>query len=451
MVRPYADGVNRRTWLTGLVAVALVAATTYAYARTHREGCGAAVTSLPASRSSSPFLDADQRAQQPDHDRDTLVRTLAADPAPIGAVVGAVGYHYEQWAQVSSYARGIGVRTRDNPDFTMLDDRTLRPRWSVQVATKRSAYDASDRRYLVATMPAGATPDLVALDADNGRRVWCVPWGGGTIRDSDPFATQMLDDGGVAVLGPGGGHRERIVRLSGRDGATRWERSIDADSGDFLGDMGHGTLLAGGREQFRLFDPQSVAHRPAGTALALLDARDGSTIWTRKEPAGSDVHVLGTDAASGTAVVQQWDTRSRTARLRAIDRKGDEHWSVVPAPGALFDAALRGGRVLVRAGNRWSAYDLQDGHRLWRRTVPARPQFLPYGFELDTIPMLDADHALIGGTTALHTLDLRTGEMTSAALPTDGINTTYWPYQVAVSDGLIAVATNTAAVVVRRQ
>ena len=35
--------------------------------------------------------------------------------------------------------------------------------------------------------------------------------------------------------------------------------------------------------------------------------------------------------------------------------------------------------------------------------------------------------------------------MTSAPLPTDGINTTYWPYQVAVTDRLIAVATNTGA------
>jgi hypothetical protein len=83
--------------------------------------------------------------------------------------------------------------------------------------------------------------------------------------------------------------------------------------------------------------------------------------------------------------------------------------------------------------------------------MPEKPQFLPYGFELADVPLLDPDHVLVGGTTALHTLDLRTGAMTSAALPTDGINTTYWPYQLAVSDRLIAVATNTAAVVVRRE
>ena len=83
--------------------------------------------------------------------------------------------------------------------------------------------------------------------------------------------------------------------------------------------------------------------------------------------------------------------------------------------------------------------------------MPTSPQFLPYGYELASLPMLDEDHALVGGTTAMHTLDLRTGAMTRAALPTDGINTTYWPYQTAVSPGLIAIATNTGAAVVRRE
>ena len=150
-------------------------------------------------------------------------------------------------------------------------------------------------------------------------------------------------------------------------------------------------------------------------------------------------------------MLQVWEARAPHGQLTAIDRDGKEVWSLVPSPGMAFDAALRTGRVLVRAG------DAVVGVRPHRRPsavaahVPAEPQFLPYGFELDSVPLLDADHVLIGGTTALHTLDLRTGSMTSAALPTDGINTTYWPYQLAVSDRLIAVATNTGAVVVRRE
>jgi outer membrane protein assembly factor BamB len=215
--------------------------------------------------------------------------------------------------------------------------------------------------------------------------------------------------------------------------------------------MGGQTLLVGGRPQFELFDAQAMSRRRAGPALVLVRAGDGSTVWTRQAPAGVDVHVLGTDPDSRTAFVQEWNSTTKSTRLLALDEQGNQLWYAVPARGGYFDAALRSGRILVRAGNRWSAYDITNGDLLWQRTMPNRPQFLPYGFELDSVPLLDDDHVLLGTTTALRTLDLSTGAMTSAALPTDGINTTYWPYQVAVSPGLIAVATNTGAAVVRRE
>ena len=210
--------MSRRAWAVGVLAVVLVASGSAVAVDRLRPSCGDAVTSLTASQSSSPFLGAADQARQPDHDRDTLVRTLAADPAPVGEVVGAVGYHYEQWAQLSAYAQGLGVRTRDNPDFTMLDDRTLRPLWSVQVDSKQSTYDASERRYLVATLPATAPPDLVALDAGSGERRWCVTLGDDPVTGSDAFATQILDDGSVVALRPGPGDRERVTRLDGRTG-----------------------------------------------------------------------------------------------------------------------------------------------------------------------------------------------------------------------------------------
>ena len=221
--------------------VLLVAAGAVAYART-RDSCGDAVTSLPASKSSSPFLDAEQRAAQPDHDRDVLVSTLAGDPAPIGEVLGAVGYHYEQWAQVSAYAQGIGVRTRDNPDFTMLDDETLRP-----AVERRGGHEAVDvrrqRRSATWSRPCPPTPrptscrSMRTPDGGSGARRSRAP----RCAASDPFATQLLDDEDTAVLTPGSGSKERIVRLSARDGGLVWERELDADSGDFLGDMGDET------------------------------------------------------------------------------------------------------------------------------------------------------------------------------------------------------------------
>ena len=135
----------------------------------------------------------------------------------------------------------------------------------------------------------------------------------------------------------------------------------------------------------------------------------------------------------------------------AYDEQGAVSWSVLPELPAPLDVALLGGRILVRQGTRFMAYS-ETGQVLWRRTLPATPQLLPYGFQLDDVPLLDADHAVVGTTTGLRVLDLSTGAFTATApLPTDGINTTYWPYQVAVSDHLIAVATNTSAVVMSRR
>jgi len=84
--------------------------------------CAAEVTHRSGTRSTSPFLDAEERREQSDRHRDTVAAALEAAPPPYGEVLGAVGYHYEQWAQVGAFAQGIGVRTRNNPDFTLLDE-----------------------------------------------------------------------------------------------------------------------------------------------------------------------------------------------------------------------------------------------------------------------------------------------------------------------------------------
>ena len=433
-----------------MVALVVVAGGSAVAVDRLRPSCGDDVTSLPGSQSSSPFLGAADRAEQPDRDRDALVRTLAADPAPVGEVVGAVGYHYEQWAQLSAYAQGLGVRTRDNPDFTMLDDRTLKPRWSVQVDSKQSTYDASERRYLVATLPTGAPPDLVALDAGSGERRWCATLGDDPVTGSDAFATQILDDGSVVALTPGRDGAERITRLDGRTGTVVWSRSLDADAGDHLGAVGSHGLLVGGRAADELLDDASLRERPDGNALVMLDDRDGSTRWTRPFPGREDVHVVGV-GADGSTYVQARKAGELSGRLVALDPDGTPVWSVVPARGTAYDVTLRGDRLLVRVQAGFAAYAARDGRRLWTRTIPQRGQYFPYGFQLDAVPSLDADHLLLGTTDALRTLDLRTGDLTSAALPTDGISTTFWPYAVVVTDRLIGVATNTGAVVVRRE
>ena len=174
------------------MSLALVAAAGFAYARS-RQPCGAEVTSLSASRSSSPFLDAEQQAEQPDQNRDELVRTLGGDPAPIGR--GA----RRGRLPLRAVGPGLGVRPGDrgaHPRQPRLHDARRRDACdrggASRSTTKQSTYDASDRRYLVATMLSDTAPDLVSLDADTGRRVWCVPLGGEhgpaqrPVRDPDP-------------------------------------------------------------------------------------------------------------------------------------------------------------------------------------------------------------------------------------------------------------------------
>ena len=415
------------------------------------DSCGSSVTSLSAAESRSPFLDAEGRRQQPDANRDALVAAFEADSSPYGEVMGAVGYHYEQWARLSSFTQGLGIRTRDNPDFTMLDNATLRPRWSAKVGTDASTWDASETRYLITTRPKSTAPEMVALDTRDGQRVWCADLGGPALSKTDALATQILDDDSVLVLRQGPGTDEHVTLLDAQDGHQRWTRSYAADEGDFLGGIGSGLVLAGGSAQFQLFDPELLAARPAGTSLVALATESGRRQWSYQTPAGSGVHVVGTDPSTGTAVLVQWTAGSSRGRLVALDRDGKEVWTATPPGTTYFDTALRAGRVLVRAGNEFSAYAMDTGKLLWKRTVPAQPQFLPYGFELSSVPLLDDDHVLMGTTSALRSLDLGDGKITALRLPTDGIATTYWPYQVALTPGLLAVATNTGTVVVRRR
>ena len=366
-------------------------------------------------------------------------KTLERGDGPVGEVLGAVGYDYEQWAQVGGYAQGIGVRTRDDPAFTMLDDGTLAPRWSVSVGTQRSTYDADDTRYVVLTLPTDRSPDVVVLDADTGRRQWCVRLGSEPLSRESEVATALLDDGLVVLAD------DRLTRL-GADGPT-WEREVRLTGTDHLGPFADG-LLVGGTALPDLLDPAALERREAGPALALVDPSEGRIRWTTRTPAGTGVSVVGT--SEDRAVLTRWRSGDTEGTLVALDPQGREAWSVVPARGTAYDATVLAGRVLVRAGERWSAYDVQDGRRLWTFTVPTSPQFLPYGAALAAVPLLDQDHALVAGTDALHVLDLRTGRRASTPLPTDGVSTTFWPYAVALSPSLVAVATNTATVVARR-
>lgn len=433
---------GRRRLVGGVAALLLLGSSGLAVARHVRAtACGAHVDTVAAS---SPFLDARGRAAQPDARRDRLVRSAGA--WPFGPVLGAAGYDYDQYLHVAGLPGGLAVWTRDNPTMAFLSAGSLRPRWGLRTDTARSAWDVGAGRFLDIALPHGHVPELSAVTLARGDRLWCAPLGDRPVRPDDPLATLVLARGDVAALTPGPPGQVVLSRLAGADGSLRWHRSVRISGGDFLGDLGGGVLVAGGVRAWRLADAGWLARQAEGPSLAGLSAGSGALRWTWQSPAGTAVHVLGTDVSSGLVVLMSWGPAG--GRVFALDRSGDQVWSAEPFPGYHLDATLRSGQVLVRADGRLAGYDARSGSREW--SVPTPGQFFPYGFEIDAGPSLDARHVLLGGTTALLRLDLETGEMSSYPLPRDGINTTYWPYQVAVTDRLVAVVTNTGAVVLRR-
>lgn len=452
---------SARRWLVvAVAAVLLLGSAGFGIGRHYWTGrCGARVQ--PLASTTSPLLGARQRATRPDAHRDRLVRVLGRWGPPFGRVLGAAGYDYGQYLHVAALPGGLGVWTRDDPAMAFLPDGSLRPRWGVRTDTRSSAWDASPERFLDIALPRHRAPSMSALSLADGHSLWCARLGTSPVGPGAPLATQVLGDspagsrdrGGVVALTPGPPGEVVLSRLAAADGAVRWHRAVMAGGGDFLGDLGGGTLVAGGVPAWRLADPSWLARQPDRTSLAGVSARTGALRWTWQSSAGSAVHVLGADPATGRVVVMSWG--SGGAQVFALDRTGDLVWSVEPFAGFHLDATLRSaagaGWVLVRGHDRLAAYDEATGRRLWQRRTPVQPQFFPYGFELDSVPFLDGSHVLLPTTTAVRSLDLDTGAMSSYPLPTDGVSTTYWPYQLAVTAREVAVVTNTGAVVLGLQ
>jgi outer membrane protein assembly factor BamB len=136
-------------------------------------------------------------------------------------------------------------------------------------------------------------------------------------------------------------------------------------------------------------------------------------------------------------------------RMFALSDEGIERWSTKPVDAA-YEATLRGGTVVMKSAGALYGYDAVSGRLLWTKAVPTDRTFFPYGFTLSQMPSLDEEHVLMPTTSALVVLDVRDGSQVSYPLPTDGISTTYWPYQLAVTQDAIGVITNTGGVVVRR-
>jgi outer membrane protein assembly factor BamB len=236
-----------------------------------------------------------------------------------------------------------------------------------------------------------------------------------------------------------------LTRLAAGTGEETWSRShAGVGRADYLGPLTDELVLVGGSEEFRLAEQAPDAK--GGPVISAIDAGDGSPEWTWSADKGSVAHVVGIDAEQAVVV----ERGPGGVRMFALSAAGEEGWSIEPEDAA-YEATLRDGVVVMKSASALYGYDAESGDQLWRKPVPTDRTYFPYGFTLGQMPSLDADRVLVPTTTDLVALDVHDGDEVRYALPVDGINTTYWPYQLVATDDLLGVVTNTGAVVARRE
>jgi hypothetical protein len=428
-----------RWWASVLVAVlVVVVAAVVVVVRSTSARCTDEVVQSPRS----PLLSPAGMVEQPDERLDRLAAAVQAMGGPVGEVLAGVGYDYGQWLHLYGVDDGLLAFTKNNRGLTVLDPATLRARFAVRPATSRIAWDASGDDLLLLDLARDHDTWGSAYSLADGHRRWCAQLGQSQ-RAGQPVATAFLDDGDVVTALPGDRGRIALTRLSGTDGDERWTRSYSGmDRADYLGPLSADLLVVGGSAEYRLADqPQTKG----GPVISAVHAATGRRAWSWDAEPGSTAHVVG--VAGGLVVVVERGPGG--VRMFALDDGGTERWSVSPSDAA-YETALRGGVVLTKSAAALHGYDASTGNLLWTTRVPTDRTYFPYGFTLSQMPSLDEDHVLVPTTSALVVLDVHDGSQVSYPLPTDGISTTYWPYQLLVTADLLGVVTNTGAVVARR-
>jgi outer membrane protein assembly factor BamB len=429
-----------RWWVAAVAAfVLVVVVVVVVVVRTQVAPCRDEVdSSLPRN----PLLTPEKMAEQPDDRLDQLAAAVEAMPSPFGRVTAGVGYDYDQWLHLYGIENGLVAFTKGNAPVTVIDPGSRYARWSVRPTSKRIAWDAAGQDFLLLDLSADDDTRVSAYSVADGRRLWCAQVDQ-THRSGQPVATSFLDDGSVLTALPDGG-KVALTRLSGT-GATAWSRSYaSVGRADFLGPLTSNLVLAGGTEEYRL--AEQAPDSDGGPVITAIDTTDGGPAWTWRADPDSLVHVVGVDGGRAIAV----ERSPQGLRLFALSDTGAELWSRTPEDAA-YEATLRNGVVVMKSAAALYGYDAFSGELRWKEEVPTDRTYFPYGFTLGQMPSLDEDHVLMPTTTQLVVLDVQDGSRESYPLPVDGINTTYWPYQLAVTGDAIGVVTNTGAVVAARE
>lgn len=432
-----------RRWLAALLAAVVVAVGGVVVLQVVRDGDRTATCADTRLEASSPLLDVDGMREQPDERLDVLAAAVGEMGPPFGEVVAGVGYDYDQWLHAYGVEGGVLTWTKNNAPVTLLDSGTLEPRWSLRPGSNRTAWDASADRFLLLDLEAEQPTAVSSYALDDGRRQWCSELAT-SHAEGDPVSTTFVDGGDVlAALATDGGMT--LTRLSGEDGNQVWERRMTGvGRADFLGALSAEVAIAGGVEEYRLAEPADPG--TSGDAVTAFAVEDGEPVWSWDPGPGSAAHVVGVADGRVVAVVR---SAAGVDLVALDDEDGTVLWQV-RSRGRAFEATLRGPVVVTKSPAGLVAYDARSGAERWRFATPTDRTYFPYGFTLGQMPSLDATHVLLPTTTSLQVLDLTTGEAVEHPLPTDGVSTTYWPYQLLVTDDLIGVVTNTGGVLARR-
>lgn len=402
--------------------------------------CGAERVDDPIS----PLQSAATMAQRPDEDRDRIATAIDAMGAPFGPVVAGIDYYYDQFLRLYGVPDGALAWTKNNAPVTYLDDATLAPRWSLRPTAKRTAWDVSADRFLLLNLADKDPVTIAQFDLRSGQGRWCVEVAT-KHHDGEPVATTFLDDGDVVAALPSG-TEVRLTRLAGRNGDPRWSRSLaTADRADYLGAFTDHLLVIGGSEESRLTDPALVSGAIASMVTA-VDTSTGDPRWTWGGGPGTTLHVVGTTDTQVLAMV-----RNATGMdLVGLSETGQERWRTKLATGSR-ESTLRGDVVIVRSKSGLDGYAAGTGKLIWHRPIPQDRPYIPLGFTLGQMPSIDADHLLMPTVASLEILDVTNGSSTSYRMPTDGLSSAYFPYQLLVTARHLGVVANTGAVLAARE
>ncbi len=435
--RRFVGSWPTKAWATGLAVVMLVAGVGFLLWPEGSTTTDCAATVVPKDQLRSPIESAPPFT-------DPRVGRLAESLSAFGTPIAGVGYDYDRWLNLVALQHDLVAWTKRNSTWTLLDGTDLSPRWGARAPKAGMTWDASADRFF--EIDLGNQTRVVARQMSDGKAIWCTPISGrATIIQ---IATAVTHDNGLVIATPSG-NGYQIQRLSGRSGAALW-KVPGPTSHPRLTQLDESLLLAGGMSFGEAFDAdnQAQTNHPSVRAINLAD---GTTPWQWTSPHPGTLHLVGLDRETALLAAI---TPNRVHFYR-LNAQGQAKM-LFSLPGQDVQATVRFGVIITREqlpSEHLVGRDAISGEVRWELPIRSQPQYFPYGYDLAGAPSLPDGQILLGATDALVALDVDSGKGKAFALPTDGISTTYWPYQLALTaDGaLTGVVTNIGAVVVTGQ